>query len=247
MAYVSTAVTHYPFLAVITLAGNGTRIGGVHSLQPSWAPQGDAIAYLNINCCNALRIHDLATSLDRTVSTSVYPTLPKWSPDGSRLAFVGRTDANSQNVYTIHPDGSAQVQLSSDTGRISGLSWSPDGRKIAFDRNNASTGPRIFVIDLAGGDPSLLTSGMSAVWSPDGSQIALEDYGIFTINADGSGRVYRATGSDPAWSPDGVYISFTHGDLTSSRIGVLKLSTGDSYDVQAPAGSTDMLARWRPR
>jgi len=80
----------------------------------------------------------------------------------------------------------------------------------------------IFLIDLAGGEPTKITdhSGqdMDPVWSPDGDRIAFASnrsgkLDIYSMNPDGSG-IKRLTYEPeyditPAWSPDGSQIAFS--------------------------------------
>ena len=40
-----------------------------------------------------------------------YDNLPGWSPDGSRILFTRRVDAVNFDVYTIRPDGSDLLRL----------------------------------------------------------------------------------------------------------------------------------------
>lgn len=78
-----------------------------------------------------------------------------------------------------------------------------------------ASGGDIYVVNADGTGLIRLTEGMDPSWSPDGSKLAVArwttPWGIYTINADGSGEkllfssnVARA----PVWSPDGSQIAF---------------------------------------
>jgi TolB protein len=78
-----------------------------------------------------------------------------------------------------------------------------------------ASGGAIYVVNADGTGLTHLTEGMDPNWSPDGSKLAVArwttPWGIYTINADGSGEkllfssdVARA----PVWSPDGSQIAF---------------------------------------
>jgi Tol biopolymer transport system component len=78
-----------------------------------------------------------------------------------------------------------------------------------------ASGGDIYTVNADGSDLKRVTYGMDPDWSADGSQITFvrwsEPWGIYTINADGSGErllfssnVARA----PVWSPDGTQIAF---------------------------------------
>jgi Tol biopolymer transport system component len=57
-----------------------------------------------------------------------------WSPDGQRIlfqSFGSFQDGTTPQIYTISPDGTHQVQLTTNE-RNSFPAWSPDGTKIIF-------------------------------------------------------------------------------------------------------------------
>jgi len=92
---------------------------------------------------------------------------------------------------------------------------SPDGKQIAF-----SALTHVYVMDLAGGVPRRVVTGVGRqyypCWSPDGKSLAFVTWGdeskqgghIYRVNADGSGQPTQVTNAaafyrDLAWSPDG--------------------------------------------
>ncbi len=91
-----------------------------------------------------------------------------WSPDGSRIAFsspgIGDVPGVSSNVFTVRPDGTGLIKLTSSRGgKIhNGLdSWSPDGKKIAFVSNRTGT-YEIYVMNADGSRVTQVTSGPEA-------------------------------------------------------------------------------------
>jgi eukaryotic-like serine/threonine-protein kinase len=110
---------------------------------------------------------------------------------------------------------------------IAGVTLSPDGARVAIgrgDRNGYTSRERdVWIYDVARGAGTRFTSApgvnRSAVWSPDGSQIA------FTSNRGGSFDLYLkasngGTGEPPLlkdvaakypedWSPDGKFLLYT--------------------------------------
>lgn len=148
---------------------------------------------------------------------------PAWSPDGSKIAFTSARDGNLE-IYVMNADGSAPMRLTSDPAADYGPAWSPDGTRIAFGSNRGDGSPRIYVMNADGSNPVPLTNGGDPAWSPDGSRIAFSSnqggpFGIFVMNADGSG-ITRLTTPDysdaqPAWSPDGVKIAFARAECCS--------------------------------
>ena len=163
-------------------------------------------------------------NLTRDRANDDYPT---WSPDGRRIAFLRVTGSyrhHGYHLYAVNADGSGLRKL----GRIAATAyfsshpvWSPDGRTIYVGRYLISTD--------GSGARKLPYMPWSAVWSPNGRQIAFvrnratglpgpgaagskDDSEIYVMNADGSGtrRLTHNLGYDgaPAWSPDGRKIAF---------------------------------------
>ena len=92
---------------------------------------------------------------------------------------------------------------------------SPDGTTIAFSRRGHE-----YLVDAAGGEPRDLGEGGCAVWSPDGTQLAMctNDDTVFVMGVAGGRRTAVPTGPGPnqptAWSPDGSRLA-----LSSTRDG----------------------------
>ena len=114
-----------------------------------------------------------------------------WSPDGQRLAWValdpeqrlfqwrvsGSDGADPKDLFRFQPSGDFFTLLSFfDQYAYSHSPWSPDSSQLvvagspeqAFERRNGHTptGSRIFVLDVAGGNPPLeIAAGTLAFWS----------------------------------------------------------------------------------
>ncbi|HSP14319.1 MAG TPA: S9 family peptidase [Thermoanaerobaculia bacterium] len=114
-----------------------------------------------------------------------YATMPeiggvRFSPDGNRIAYVV-TRANFERsmyegeIHVINTDGTSDMLLTRDSGSSTHPRWSPDGKRIAFlsDRGGRTA---IYLIDLAGGESSVLTDEPTPIrdfdWSPDNRTIA---------------------------------------------------------------------------
>lgn len=106
------------------------------------------------------------------------------SPDGAWVAYVVEganlaKDLPISDIWMASWDGTRQVQLTSDPAQDSGPRFSPDGRQLAFlsDRGNDDEITQVWVLDLAGGEPRVLTAVPGGVlefdWSPDGKRLAL--------------------------------------------------------------------------
>ncbi len=109
---------------------------------------------------------------------------PRLSPDGHTVAFVAIGLDEEKNDYTasiwlVPVDGSeAPRRLTAGPKQDLAPRWSPDGTRIAFvsNRDEDSKAKQLYVIPVAGGEPSRLTEldeDVSEVaWSPDGQRLA---------------------------------------------------------------------------
>jgi WD40-like Beta Propeller Repeat len=131
-----------------------------------------------------------------------------------KIAFVRGDD-----IWTMNPSGTGQVNLTNSAAVESNPAWSPDGKQIAFDRVvGPGTTRQLFVVnaDGTGATPVPNTSGREdPTWSPSGDQLAYIFQGgpsIFKINLDGTGETFVGDGGEdtlaPSWSPDGSTIAF---------------------------------------
>ncbi|HEX6460047.1 MAG TPA: hypothetical protein VF032_14105 [Thermoleophilaceae bacterium] len=164
-------------------------------------------------------------------------------------------------IWTMNPDGSAQVNIDNTASIDFDAAWSADGTKIAFVRVDSNVG-QIWVMNADGSGQHNVTNNPAnndsqPAWSPDGTQITFvrvnsstnsED--IWVMNADGTGAhaVFTApVDSDfghPNWSPDGTRIAFT--DLAAGRLLVGSADgSGVPQDVSNGDGHDD-YPNWSP-
>ena len=136
---------------IYTMSANGTDIKRVTrsesaDFDPAWSPDGTKIAFASGRNGNTdiYVINKDGTGLTRLTTSPQFDSDPAWSPDGTRIAFA----INRTKLYTIKPDGSDQIRLT--TTSLGGApAWSPDGTKIAFRgkrRLHTHTDWRIFVM-----------------------------------------------------------------------------------------------------
>jgi WD40-like Beta Propeller Repeat len=129
-----------------------------------------------------------------------------------RIAFV-----RSGDIWTMNPDGSGQVNLTSDAATQEMPSWSPDGARIAYSQDSA-----IWIMNADGSNKTMINTGVGPenrhpAWSPDGTRIVYANWGgaLWIMNSDGTGSSPLNGPSSfpqqPEWSPDGTVIAFIQG------------------------------------
>lgn len=138
--------------------------------SPTWSPSGQEIAFVSDRSGKPmLYIMDRDGSNLRRVTYDVdYVGSPAWSPRGDRIAFSAIDDGNNMNIYTIAPDGSGAVRLTSG-GSNESPAWSPDGRYLAFSSTRSGSA-EIWVMRADGSELRRLTwSGGNTMpaWSPE--------------------------------------------------------------------------------
>jgi TolB protein len=134
------------------------------------------------------------------------------SQSASRIAFVRQVDGHGR-IFTLRSDGTDLERVSQARGWSSDPAVSSDGTMLAYERSFS-----IHVVKTDGtGRQLLVKNAFDPVWSPHGDKLLFTRYrvdtdvGIFSINADGTGKKELTTSwinRDPAWSDDGSKIVF---------------------------------------
>ena len=153
------------------------------------------------------------------------------------LLWVGCSEVPIQprerNAGSIAPGGSPGNGSTAITMALTG--------KIVY-----ANGGNLFSINLSSGAVTQLTatSGESEVnpeYSPNGSKIAFGSSGIWTMNADGTGRIKLTNSSGvPAWSPDGTKIAFASNGvfvMNADGSNVTQLTTHGYFAAWSPDGT----------
>ncbi len=175
-----------------------------------------------------------------------------WSPNGKEIVFTTNLTGRF-NLWKVNAEGGWPVQLSQSDDRQYGGTWSPDGKWIVFESDQG--GGEIydlFAIPSNGGEIINLTntpdiSENSAVWSPDGSRMAIS-YKPKTASAIDvailnwkTREVHNLTQEKTKnhvwggtfWSPDGKYIYATRTDAG--------FNDSDVYRVDVATGASENL------
>src|ERR1700726_1772123 len=144
----------------------------VHSGFPSYSADGKQIVYRVWGEDTAgLRILDIDDRATRVLTTE-YDNLPGWSPDGGRILFTRKVDAVNFVIYTIRPDGTDLLRLTTNRANDGHAVWTADGRilwnsgiygfrdEAALYDNTFQPYGQIFIMNADGTDKRILTDSL---------------------------------------------------------------------------------------
>jgi Tol biopolymer transport system component len=100
---------------------------------------------------------------------------------------------------------------------------------------------RVVAVNADGSGVKELTHGTPAVShpvaSPDGSEIAFDDYSyVYVVNSDGTGQRRLAAGAWPQWSPDGRWLAYQGNLAHDWVIGVMRPDGSELHSVAQAIG-----------
>jgi TolB protein len=123
---------------------------GTADNSPVWSPDGKQILFVRHHPANGsydqqalFLIKRDGTGLKQVTPWELEAGNEHWSPDGKRIlfqSFGSFPDGTTPQLYTILPDGTHLVQLTSKE-RNSWPAWSPDGTQIIFAYRSSTERP----------------------------------------------------------------------------------------------------------
>jgi len=198
---------------------------------------------------------------------------PAWggvdiSPDGTEIAFPRRVHGRLQ-IFVMGVDGGGIRQLTHQPLGAWSPAWSPSGDELAF-ASDVGSGLDLFVMAADGSSVRRVTrtthiDERSAVWSPDGSRLAVDATPAYSIGVadvrtgvtsliSGSAQAAAsglAAAAEPAWSPDGNWIAFEGAGVSGFIHGKIWLMRPDGTDAHILFGTMGVLPQdsaptWSP-
>ena len=145
--------------------------GSIHAGFPSYSADGKEIVFRvwgEKTKDYGLRILNLDNRTTR-VLTSEADNLPGWSPDGGRILFTRRVDTVNFDIFTIRPDGSDLLRLTTNRSTDGHAVWTADGRimwnsgvygfrdEAALYDNTFQQYGQIFIMNADGTDKRMVT------------------------------------------------------------------------------------------
>jgi Tol biopolymer transport system component len=220
-------------------------------LFPSLSPGGDFFVYAKEDGGDLdvfLQRAGGTQAINLTADSPVDDSLPAFSPDGDQIVF--RSERQGGGLFLMGATGE-NVRRIAEAGY--NASFSPDGREIAW-----STVPvqdpvarqelgRIWRLDLATGRRRLVVEedAVQPSWSPHGRRIAF--WGIekgtsrrrvWTVPADGGGRVPVTDSASidwsPVWSTDGRFLYFVSDRSGSMNLWRVRIDETTGQVLQEP-------------
>ena len=139
-----------------------------------------------------------------------------------------------EDLYTMRPDGTDLVRLSSRAGAEFDGAWSPDGQFVVYrdSRRGINDDDEIYIVRADGTGVENLTDDPANDWGPDWS-------------SDGQWIVFNSDRGGGTFSPDGSRIAFMSHVGSDYDIFVADLATGETSRL-TDAGGSDGWPSWSP-
>jgi Tol biopolymer transport system component len=214
----------------------------------TWSPDGTQLAFsvcAGGGCRRGIDIVGVDGHGLRRVANDAHA--PSFSPDGKALVYEADTQSwGDPPTIAVKPlDGGAARRIVPVGWQPR---WSPRGSTILF-RGACGRGGSICIVGADGGKTRALAGAIDAVWSPDGTRVAVASgRGLGVVRLDPPLVVeWLVPGavSSPVWARDGRRIAFAH-HRASFRPLELAIASADGgvrvLHTEPPATEVDGLA-----
>ena len=240
--------------------------------QPSWAPDGQRLAFISPCANNADYYPDAAIYLINLDGSGLLPlpTLsggdfdPAWSPDGKSIAFTSLRSSNRAQIYVLNLDNNSVIGLSDKYSIDLQPSWSQDGKQIIYTTQRRDA-QEIWVMDANGQNPRQFSRSPDLInvrpsWAPDmqtviftqmvapGSipRVLISPYKYDTYTEYRVGQVNMPM-RDAVYSPDGFWIGFEGWEVGGNHNLYIISATGAGLFPVTDDQALEFDPAWQPR
>ncbi len=189
-------------------------------LSPTWAPDGNTIAYVSFETTRpAVFLHDLTTGTrEQLTNFTGLNGAPAFSPDGNSLALTLSKDG-SPDIYVLDLRSRELTRVTRHYAIDTEPAWMPDGRSLLFTSDRGGR-PQIYRVDIATGKTERVTFegpwNARASLAADGRTMVMvqQESGQFRIAVQDLqvGRVQILTGTtldeSPSVAPNGSMLLY---------------------------------------
>ena len=257
--------TYSRIWAVPTVGGDAVPMTAKKqtSSRPRWSPDGKYLAFLTARDKKKTQIWTLFRQGGEAVKRTNTPqdvSEFEWSPDSTRMVVV---------LQDPTPAEVEAHEMGTDYKEKTAPPWVIDREQFKVDYTHYLDRRRthLFVLDLASGETTQITSGdfddSDPVWSPDGTRIAFvsnrtdspdtnynsDIWVVYADNKDKGAQLHQITinpGPDtsPAWSPDGkriVHVSETDIEAMLYATRHLAVSSAGGGDLKVLTAELDRI------
>lgn len=208
IAFITSAGEFDSKIYTARIDGSAVRclsIGENYDTSPTWAPNGNNIAFISKRdgSPETYIMREDGSDQRRLTRNQLSENSLIWSPDGKRIAFSAEGA-----VYVTNADGMGLTQITNDQYDAYPLAWL-SAAEIVVAKYTGNQTRGIYAVTVEGAHERFLTnvsSDMPASLSPDGQQIVyVSNLVIHVVNIDGSGRKALTEPGEmntaPAWQP----------------------------------------------